>query len=208
MSLIEAIEKITQKISPGPLPHFNEAHVVKSINIIGNNKNIGRIRLSKALSLGEGQTRTLLKHLKNEGIILSSRKGIIFSENGKKLFSKLNELIKIFLEVPSSKLTLGPYNTAVLVKNSGKNVKSGMEQRDIAIKSGASGATTLVFSQNKLSLPTGEENLSKSMPELHNWLITKMNPYENDVIIIGCGENKNLAEIGATMAAIKLLKKE
>jgi len=81
-----------------------------------------------------------------------------------------------------------------------------MEQRDIAIKSGASGATTLVFSGNKLSMPTGEQNVSECLPMLHDELVTKINPKENDVIIVGSGENRKLAEIGAKMAAIKLLK--
>jgi hypothetical protein len=44
------------------------------------------------------------------------------------------------------------------------------------------------------------------MPLLHEKLVTQFNPKENDVIIVGCGENRELAEIGAKMAAIKLLK--
>ena len=44
------------------------------------------------------------------------------------------------------------------------------------------------------------------MPELHDNLVTQLKPEENDVIIIGCGTNRYLAETGAKMAAIKLLK--
>jgi len=55
-------------------------------------------------------------------------------------------------------------------------------------------------------LPQEEENLCESMPELHDKLVTQLNPKENDVIIVGSGENRNLAEMGAKMAAIKLLK--
>ena len=116
--------------------------------------------------------------------------------------SKLSEGV----DVPSSPLTVGSFNIGILVRDSAKAVGSGMEQRDTAIKSGASGATTLIFSSNKLSLPTGEENLSESMPELHDKLVTQFKPKENDVIIVGCGENRETAEIGAKMAAIKLLK--
>ena len=206
MSLIEVIEKVTRKIAPGPAPSFNEAHVVKALELIGGQRNIGRIRLSKELGLGEGATRTLLKHLKNQGVIQSSRSGISFSETGSTLFSELRSKLSQEMEVPSSPLTLGSCNVAVLVRDSAESVGSGMEQRDIAIKSGASGATTLIFSSNKLSLPTGEQNLSESMPELHEKLVTQFNPKENDVIIVGCGENRAIAEIGARMAAINLLK--
>ena len=206
MTILEDLERVTRKIAPGPTPSFNEAHVVKALEIIGNYGNVGRIRLSKELGLGEGTTRTLLKHLKNEGITKSSRSGISLSEEGERLFSDLRSKLSEGVEVPSSRLTVGPFNIAVLVRDSAQAVKSGMEQRDVAIKSGASGATTLVFSSNKLCMPTGEEDISESMPSLHDKLVSKLNPNENDVIIVGSGENRELAEIGAKMAAIKLLK--
>ena len=135
--------------------------------------------------MGEGTTRTLLKHLKNEGVIQSSRSGITFSETGKKLFSNLQNKLSNAVDVPSSPLTVGRFNIGILVRNSAQAVGSGMEQRDTAIKSGATGATTLVFSSNKLSLPTGEENISESMPELHDKLVTQFKPKENDVIKSG-----------------------
>ncbi len=206
LRLLEIIERVTRKIAPGPAPSFNEAHVVKALEIIGDYGIVGRIRLSKELWLGEGTTRTLLKHLKNEGITQSSRRGISFSEDGKMLFSDLRSKLSEGIDVASSPLTVGLFNIGILVRDSAKAVGSGMEQRDTAIKSGASGATTLIFSSNKLSLPMGEENISESMPELHDKLVTQFKPKENDVIIVGCGENRETAEIGAKMAAIKLLK--
>jgi len=206
LRLLEVIERVTRKIAPGPVPSFNEAHVVKALEIISKYGIVGRIRLSKELGLGEGTTRTLLKHLKNEGITQSSRSGISFSEEGKKLFSDLRSKLSEGVDVPSSPLTVGSFNIAILVRDSAQAVGSGMEQRDIAIKSGASGATTLVFSGNKLFMPTREQNVSESTPSLHDELVTKLNPNQNDVIIVGSGENRELAEIGAKMAAIKLLK--
>jgi predicted transcriptional regulator len=206
VKLLEVIEKVTKKIAPGPAPAFNEAHVVKALEIIGKYEPVGRIRLSKEVGLGEGTTRTLLKHLKNEGVTESSRSGISFSDEGKKLFSDLRSKLSEGVEVPSSPLTVGAFNIAVLVRDAADAVESGMEQRDIAIKCGASGATTMVFSGNKLSLPTGEQNVSETVPVLHDELVTKLNPKQNDVIIVGSGENRNLAETGAKMAALKLLK--
>lgn len=206
MRLLDVIEKVTRKIAPGPAPSFNEAHVVKTLEIIGEYGTAGRIRLSKELGLGEGATRTLLKHLKNAGITQSSKRGISFSEVGKKLLSDLRSKLSEGVEVPSSPLTVGRFNIAVLVRDSAQAVGSGMEQRDIAIKSGASGATTLVFSDNQLSMPTCEQDVSGNMPILHDELVTKLNPNQNDVIIVGSGETKKLAEMGAKMAALKLLK--
>jgi predicted transcriptional regulator len=206
LKLLKAIERVTRKIAPGPTPSFNEAHVVKALEIIGECGTVGRIRLSKELGLGEGTTRTLLKHLKSEGMTRSSRSGISFSEEGKKLFSDLRSKLSEGVEIPRSPLTVGTFNIAILVRDSAQAVGSGMEQRDIAIKSGASGATTLVFSGNKLSMPKCVEDVSESAPMLHDELVTKLNPNQNDVIIVGSGENRELAEMGAKMAAIKLLK--
>ena len=205
MKLLDVIEQVTRKIAPGPAPAFNEAHVVKALELIGKYETVGRIKLSKEVGLGEGTTRTLLKHLKNEGVTQSSRSGITFSAAGKKLFSDLRSQLSEGVEVPSSPLTFGAFNIAVLVRDAAHAIGSGMEQRDAAIKSGALGATTLVFSGNKLALPHEEEKLSESMPELHDKLVTQLKPEENDVIIVGSGTNRHLAEIGAKMAAIKLL---
>ncbi len=206
LKLFDIIERVTRKIAPGPAPAFNEAHVVKAMELIDKYQTVGRIKLSKELGLGEGTTRTLLKHLKNEGVTQSSRNGISFSGEGKKLFSDLRSKLSEGIDVPSSPLTVGAFNIAVLVRDAAQAIGSGMEQRDAAIKSGALGATTLIFSSNKLELPQEEENLCESMPELHDKLVTQLNPKENDVIIVGSGENRDLAEIGAKMAAIKLLK--
>ena len=206
LKLFDIIERVTRKIAPGPAPAFNEAHVVKALEMIDKYQTVGRIKLSKEMGLGEGTTRTLLKHLKKEGVTQSSRSGISFSEEGKKLFSDLRSQLREGIDVPSSPLTVGAFNIAVLVRNAAQAIGSGMEQRDAAIKSGALGATTLIFSSNKLELPQEEENLCESMPELHNKLVTQLNPKENDVIIVGSGENRDSAEIGAKMAAIKLLK--
>jgi predicted transcriptional regulator len=206
LTILEVIERVTRKIAPGPAPSFNEAHVVKALEIIGKCGTVGRIRLSKELGLGEGTTRTLLKHLKSEGMTQSSRSGISFSEKGKKLFSDLRSKISEEVKVPRSPLTIGTFNIAILVRDSAQAVGSGIEQRDIAIKSGASGATTLVFSGNKLSMPKCVEDVSEGNPMLHDELVTKLNPNQNDVIIVGSGETRELAEMGAKMAAIKLLK--
>ena len=208
LELLEVIERVASKIAPGRAPSFNEAQVVKALEIIGAYGTVGRIRLSKELGLGEGATRTLLKHLKKEGLIEGSRRGITFSEYGEKIFSNLRSKISEGIEVPNSALTVGPFNMAVLVRDTAHRVRKGVEQRDTAIKAGALGATTLIFSRNKLTMPSSEEDVFKGISSVHDMLVSKLSPKENDVIIIGSGENKTSAEIGAKMAALELLKFE
>ena len=200
------IERVASKIAPGRTPSFNEAQIVKAIEIVGAYGTTGRISLSKELELGEGTTRTLLKHLKKEGLIEVSRQGITFSNQGRKLLSDLRSKITEGEEVPNSLLTVGPFNVAVLVRKAAHGVRRGLEQRDAAIKAGALGATTLIFSRNKLTMPYSEEDVFKGISSIHDMLVSKLSPRENDVIIIGSGENKTSAEIGAKMAALELLK--
>ena len=208
LELLKVIERVASKIAPGRAPSFNEAQVVKALEIIGAYGNVGRIRLSKELELGEGATRTLLKHLKKEGLIEGSRRGITFSEYGKKLFSNLRSKISGGIDVPNSALTVGPFNMAVLVRDTAHRVRRGVEQRDTAIKAGALGATTLIFSRNELTMPSSEDDAFKGISSIYDMLLSKLDPKENDVIVIGSGENKTSAEIGAKMAALELLKFE
>ncbi len=206
MELLDVIERVASKIAPGRAPSFNEAQVVKALEIIGLYGIVGRIRLSKELELGEGTTRTLLKHLKKEGLIEGSRRGVTFSKQGNRLFSNLRSKISEGTDIPKSPITVGPFNIAVLVRDTAHRVKRGVEQRDTAIKAGAIGATTLIFSHNKLIMPSNEEEAFKDLSPIDKILASKLNPKENDVIIVGSGENKRIAEIGAKMAALKLLK--
>ncbi len=206
MESLKVIEKIARKLAPGRTPFFTEAHVIKALEEIEVQGQVGRIRLSKELGLGEGPTRTLIKHLKKEKLIKISRSGIELSVYGKNLFSTLRAEISEEMEIPSSPLTVGTFNVAVLVRDGGSAVKYGLEQRDAAIMTGAYGATTLIFSDNKLIMPTVAEDIFRDIPLIRDTLLSKLKPKENDVIIIGSAEEKRLAELGAKMAAFELLK--
>lgn len=206
MRLLRVIQKVRSKIAPGRAPSFTEAHVIKALETIGKRKIVGRIRLSRELRLGEGTTRTLVKHLKKEKLVKVSKKGIVLSESGDELFSQLRFHIGEEVEIPSSSLTVGPYNVGVLVKNMAQAVKYGLEQRDTAIRAGASGATTLIFLQDKLSMPGVKEDVFKDVPSINNILLSRLRPEENDVIIIVSAKDPTTAELGAKMSAFELLK--
>ena len=206
--LLEVIEKVSGKLAPGRTPTFTEVHIVKAIETLGLGAPVGRIRLSKILGLGEGETRTLVKHLGNEDVIKVSRAGIVLSEFGKELLSDLRSGLSEEMEVPESSLTVGPYNIAVLVKDTADSVKYGLEQRDAAIKAGALGATTLIFRDNRLTMPGVSEDVFRNIMSIHDMLIAKLKPEENDVITIGSANDKRTAEFAAKTVALKLLKSE
>lgn len=73
--------------------------------------------------------------------------------------------------IQKSSITLGKFNYAVLVKNMADAIKSGIEQRDIAIKAGAVGATTLIFKNGIFLIPeTNFNELSEESQLKKNYL--------------------------------------
>jgi len=180
--------------------------VIKALETIGAREGVGRTKLSEILGLGGGAIRTLVRHLRNEGLIEVSKSGIVLSNSGEKVFLNLRSRISKEIEIPKSPLTVGPFNVAVLIRNAASSVKYGVEQRDAAIKVGALGATTLVFSRNKLTIPGVSEGIFKKIQPIHDTLISKLKPRENDVIIVGSADEKRAAEFGAKTAAFELLK--
>jgi hypothetical protein len=205
LDALETVERVTAKIAPGRLPSFAEAHVFKALEETGRQESLGRLKLSKELHLGEGEARTLVKHLKNEGLIEVSKSGISLSAAGKRVLSHLKAVVSEQIDVPSTPLTVGAFNIAVGVRGMKNFVGRGLEQRDAAMMAGAKGATTLVFTKNRLKMPGDEEDLSKTDPSIFAAL-SKLSLNEGDVIIIGSADEKIRAELGAKTAALELLK--
>jgi len=200
------IKKAASKLAPGRTPYFVEAHLVKAITIIDTENPVGRLKLSKALGLGEGATRTLVKHLENERLIDILRPGIVLTNSGKKLSLNLKSRISEAVEIPQSSLTVGPFNVAILIKNAANAIKGGLEQRDAAIKVGTLGCTTLIFRRGRLHMPLVDEDIFRDVPAIREALISKLKPQENDVILIGSANDKLTAELGAIAATLETLK--
>jgi hypothetical protein len=115
-------------------------------------------------------------------------------------------MISSAVKLPGSSITVGPVNMAVCVKGKAGEVRTGMDQRDEAIKIGGMGATTLVFSGSKLSIPGVDEEFLKDDLWILGEILAKMEPAENDVIIIGSAEDGLSAELAARTAALHLFK--
>jgi len=207
LKALETVDRVAAKIAPGRPPSFVGAHVLKALEDISDNGAIGRLNLSKDLCLGEGETRTLVRHLKNEGLIEVSRAGISLSAAGRKLLASLRTLLSKQIEIPSTSLAVGPFNVAVRVVGMKGFVKYGLEQRDAAITAGAKGATTLVFTKNGLVIPGTGEEVSESDSSI-GVSLSKLNLNEDDVIIIGSANEKIKAELGVKTAALELLKRK
>jgi len=205
LKILETVARVAAKIAPGRFPSFAEAHVIEALEDISSLGTVGRLKLSKDLDLGEGEARTLIRHLKNEGLIEVSKSGISLSAAGKKFLSSLRAVLSEPVEMPFTPLTVGRFNVAVRVAGMKDSVKYGLEQRDSAIMAGAKGATTLIFTKNRLTMPSTEGDAPKRDVSILTAL-SKLSLSEGDVIIIGSADEKIKAELGAKTAALQLLK--
>jgi hypothetical protein len=81
-------------------------------------------------------------------------------------------------------------------------VKYGCEERDNAILSGATGATTLIYTKGSLIFPGNEYPVD---PKADKAIRMMFSLHEGDVVIIGTAPTMAAAEEGAVSAGLKLL---
>jgi len=200
--VIHLLEKVTERYAPSRLLSFDLSHVFKTMQLLEDKKRISRSLLMRELGLGEGSVKTLVKHMKMSRLIENSNAGMWFTDKGKTVYSKLRSAIPREMDISKCSIALGKFNHAVLVKDLAHSIKSGIEQRDAAIKSGAVGATTVIFKNERLLMPNTREDVLRSEPKIHSLIMRQFEPEENDVIIIGSSEDKKTAEMAAKSAAL------
>lgn len=197
------LEKISNEKAPGPSPSFSLFHMLQAIELIAE-RPIGRNKLAENLNVGEGAIRTIIERLKDADLITMSRAGCTLTDKGVKLWKEYKSALKK-IEIKKSELALAKYSSAILIKNSGHKIRSGVEQRDAAVKAGAKGATTIIFKERCLIIPSVSSNMINDFPMAANQIIRLLKPEENDAIVIGSGNTLGEAEHGVLAAAWMLL---
>ena len=200
--VVKLLSKVAERHAPSRMLSFDLVHVFKTMQMMEENKKISRSLMMQELSLGEGSVKTIVKHMKISGLVENSNAGMWLTNKGKSIYTKLHILIPKEMNIPKCSVALGKFNHAVLLKDMAYNIRSGIEQRDVAIKAGAVGATTLVFRNERLVLPGTGEDLMRNDQKIHSLIIEKMTPEENDVVIIGSSQSKKIAEMAAKSAAL------
>ena len=67
---ITTLEKVTSRYAPSRVLSFDVVHVFAALQMIGKDNNrTSRNALCSGLVLGEGTVKTLVKHLKMQGLI-------------------------------------------------------------------------------------------------------------------------------------------
>jgi len=201
MSIKRFLESLTFNKAPGPSPSFSVFDVIKVLRILAEFGPVGRGKLSENLALGKGATRTLLARLVEARLICTSRSGCSLTDEGRRVWRKIVEVIPCVSEIGWNELTFAKHNVAVQVRNRGEKVGKGIEQRDAAVRAGAKGAVTLIYRDEKLVLPTITGDAAEAYPVAYRQITRLMNLKENDVAIIVCADSLKNAECGALAAA-------
>ncbi|MGQ9530229.1 MAG: DUF4443 domain-containing protein [Candidatus Bathycorpusculaceae bacterium] len=200
----QLLEKIASEKAPGPSPTFSLFHIVYAMEIMAK-KPIGRSMLADNLKVGEGVVRTIINRMQKAGLIETSKSGCVLTEKGLRLWKKYKSVFREKVEIGKNELTFADYNFAILVKNCGHKVKSGIEQRDAAVMAGATSATTLLFKEKRLIIPSVSVNVADDFPKAADQILRLLKPEENDVIIIGSAASPEKAKYGTLAAAWTLL---
>jgi predicted transcriptional regulator len=201
------IENVAGEKAPGPSTTFSAAHIFSALELIAE-KPIGRNKLAEKLNVGDGAIRTIINHLKDAGLIETSKAGCTLTTKGLSVWKKFEEFFPKRGEIERTELTNTAHNYAFLVKNSGHKVKSGIEQRDVAIVAGAKRAVVIVSKSGHLSIESVSNDIAKEFPSAANQILKVIQPEDNDVIVIAGADALQKAKNAAFAASWALLNSD
>jgi len=182
----------------GPPARYRLHHAILCLIVLSEGM-VSRASLAKRLNLGEGSVRSLLRRLRRAGLVEVIRAGCRLTDRGRKVLAELREVLVGPIPVDAGRLTVGERDAAVVVRGAASLVGSGLDVRDAALTAGAVGATTLVVGEGGLSIP--------SVPEVEVSLSITAELRSGDAVVLGTGEDRISAELGAIAGALRLLSK-
>jgi predicted transcriptional regulator len=204
---LQSLSKVLSRDYRGPKAAFSEAHVLKALLVIGEEGSIGREKLARFLNVGPGEVRTLIRRLKESGLIRVEIGGCALTQSGTRQFQRLSTILPWRSSVNCGSLSLGRSCFAVLVRNRSSKVRKGIEQRDAAVRSGANGAFTVLFKKGRFRVPSsGFEDCEQGKPS-EPWISIRegANPKNGDTMIVSGADDPLQAEYGALSAALSLV---
>ncbi len=160
------------------------------------------------MSIGEGSARTLLKRLSEANYITADGKqGQRLTSEGQSLFDRVSIDVPrgMFLDV--RRLVVYEQAYANLVKKRSSIITDGVRQRDEAIIQGGygkAGASTLIQKNGLLVMPPDDYHILGEYEDETLLLMESLRPEDDDVIILGSAEDRNLAR-EVSMAAVMTL---
>ncbi|MCI4432127.1 MAG: DUF4443 domain-containing protein [Nitrosopumilus sp.] len=199
---IQALQDIVSRKGSSKVLTFSIPHVLKSLQLLTEEKFVSRATFGKEIHLGEGAVKTLILHLKEAGMIDTTKSGTFLTEKGHKLINQIQSVISKECKIKKCSILQGKYNHAVLLKNYSNIVKTGLEQRDYAILYGSSGCTTMICKNKKIVFPGDEKECFIKDIKTGTYILENLSPNEGDVIIISSSNDPFVAEISAKNSAL------
>ncbi len=201
------IENIAGQKAPGPSTSFTVAHIFFALEMMAE-KPIGRNKLARKLEIGEGTVRTIINRLKTRELVVTSKEGCSLTGKGLAIWKQFEARFPKRVDIGKIELTNSEYNYAFLVKNSGHNVKSGIEQRDAAIVAGAKDAVIIVSKNGHLTIESVSNRLEEKFPEAADKILTTFQPKNNDVVVLVGAAVLGKAKQGAFAASWALIDRD
>jgi hypothetical protein len=178
-------------------------HILKSIFHLSNQKYVSRSNFCKEIQLGEGAVKTLVGHLKEEGLVGTIKAGTFLTKKGQKIARQFYDAIPTQGFLKKCDITKGKFNYAIRIKKEfTSNLGNGMQQRDYAILYGASDSLTLHYNEKEFFFIGDKMKCFEKEDKTRIDLINKLNPNNGDVVIITSSDDKFVAEISAINTAI------
>ena len=167
---------------------------------------MGRYRLQKALDMTEGRVRGMLTRMGRKGLLEASKLGCRLTRRGRevvKTWMKEHGVVRIE-EVNLTELGVGPHTVVIQIRSGARHVRTGVEERDVAVRYGALGAVNITFTEGKLSIPSVYDDLSKDNPALSKAIIERFKPSEGDLLVAPFAEDRYRALEAAIAVAMSL----
>ena len=167
---------------------------------------MGRYRLRRALDMTEGRVRGMLTRMGREGLLEASKLGCRLTDRGRETvesWMREHGVVRVE-EVDLTELGVGPHTVLIQVRGGARHVRTGVEQRDVAVRHGALGAVNITFTGGKLSVPSVYDDLSRDHPALSKAIIERFKPSEGDLLVAPFAEDRYRALEAAIAVAMSL----
>ncbi|MGC8631567.1 MAG: DUF4443 domain-containing protein [Thermoprotei archaeon] len=186
ISALEEINRLSHK-KLGPPRSFSYGHLILALFYLFDRQEISRDKLAEELGLGGGAIKTLVITLRNSELIETKRNGNRLTEKGRDLVFGLHKYLFKLAILKLSYLNMGDYNAVALASSSMVGQVNPIKLRDIAVRKGATGMTTLVMHENEIVIPPDGIPLSHVSAE-DNKKLLDIGPSSDEIIFI-CGAN-------------------
>ncbi len=201
LRILDELKSALERI-PGPLPSFSLVHAVLMLLILEDGS-VGRKRLSSLMGIGEGSVRSLIRRLKEIGLIDVDREGCSLTEKGKEAVKKIRKVMSGLTELKLRMVDSATY--AILLRGLEGKINV-LKMRDEAVRAGGEGAVILVQLEGTLMFPETMEPLMKYHSEDERILRDSLRPSNGDIIIIGLGKTVRESKVAAISVALSALQ--